>query len=176
MASRLGDLGQLHVQALDGVGRVDHAPNVREEDEERRDVLPGPLPGSDDRRLLGSPEPMGERLQRLLGCLCAGGRHGLAVPPAGVIQAVADQMHDAGLYRRAQGRADGLGRILQAVDHGDQDVLAPLGPEFVEDLEPELGPLGLLDPQTLHVALAVGLHAQCQVDRLVGDPAVVANP
>lgn len=72
MASRLDDLAQLHFQALDGIGRVDHAPDVWREDEERRDVLPDPLPGSDDRGVLGSPGPIGERLQRLLGRLFAG--------------------------------------------------------------------------------------------------------
>lgn len=85
-------------------------------------------------------------------------------------------MHDAGLHGRArEGRADGLGQALQAVDHGNQDVPAPSGLEFIEDLEPELGPLGLLDPQAQHVALAVSLHAQRQVHRLVADAVVVAD-
>jgi hypothetical protein len=50
-------------------------------------------------------------------------------------------MDDAGLHRRTrEGRVDGIGQALQAVDHGDQDVLAPSALEFVEDLEAELGP------------------------------------
>ncbi len=60
--ARLDDLAQLHVQALDGVGRVNHAPDVRREDEERRDVLPGSLPGSDDHRVLCPPWSLGKRL------------------------------------------------------------------------------------------------------------------
>lgn len=164
MAWRLNDLAQLHVHALDGVGRGD---------------LPGPLPGRDDRSVLGPPGPIGERLKRRLGRLCAGGSadraqrggRGLAILPPRVIQPVADQIHDADLHRRArEGRADGVGQALQVVDHGNQDVLAPSGLAFIEDLEPELRPLGLLDPQAQHVALAVGLHAQRQIHRLVADP------
>lgn len=183
MPACLDDLAQLHVQALDGVGHVSHAPDVGREDEERRDVLPGPLPGRDDHWLLCPPRSVSERLQSLLGSLLAGGgidwpqrgADGLTILPARVIQAVADQMHDAGLHRRARkGGADGLGQALQTIDHGDQDVLAPSGLEFIEDLEPELGSFGLLDPQAQHVALAIGLHAQGQVNRLVADPAIVA--
>lgn len=55
--TRLDDLAQPHVQALDGVSRVDHPGDVRGEDEERRDVLTGPLPGSDDHRALGQVGP-----------------------------------------------------------------------------------------------------------------------
>ncbi|CAB3630108.1 Transposase [Achromobacter xylosoxidans] len=78
------------------IRRIDHAPDVRREDDERRDVLPGPLPGRDDRWVLDPPGPIGECLQPLLG------RHGLAILPTRVIQAVADQMHNAGLHRRAR--------------------------------------------------------------------------
>ena len=35
--------------------------------------------------------------------------------------------------------------------------------EFVEHLEPELGTLGPLDPETRHVALAVGLDTRRQI-------------
>lgn len=52
---RSASLAQLHVQALDGVGCVNHAPDVRREDEERRDVLPGPLPGGGDHWVLWPP-------------------------------------------------------------------------------------------------------------------------
>lgn len=85
-------------------------------------------------------------------------------------------MHDAGLHRRAQeGGANDVGQALQAIGHGDRDVLAPSGLEFVEYLEPELGTLGLLNPQAQHDALAVGPHAQGQLHRLVADPAAVRD-
>uniref|UniRef100_A0A915JK06 Uncharacterized protein n=1 Tax=Romanomermis culicivorax TaxID=13658 RepID=A0A915JK06_ROMCU len=85
-------------------------------------------------------------------------------------------MHDAGLNGCPRiGCTDGLGQPLQAIDHGDQDVLAAARLEFVEHLEPELGALGLLDPEAQHVALAVGLDAQGQIDGLVADHAVVAD-
>jgi hypothetical protein len=80
-------------------------------------------------------------------------------------------MPDAGLHRRArEGGANGVGQALQAVDDHAQDVSAPLGLELFEDLEPALGPLGLLCPQAQHVAVVAGLHAQCQVDGFVANP------
>ena len=56
-----------------------------------------------------------------------------------------------------------LGHALQAVGHGDQDVIDAAGLQVVEHLHPELGPLGVLDPDPQDVARAVGQHAQRQV-------------
>jgi hypothetical protein len=85
-------------------------------------------------------------------------------------------VHDAGLHSGLRvDRTDRVGQPLQAVDHGDQDVLTAARPEFIEHLEPELRPFGLLDPQAQHVALAIGLNAQGQIDCLVADHAVVAD-
>jgi NAD(P)-dependent dehydrogenase (short-subunit alcohol dehydrogenase family) len=47
--------------------------------------------------------------------------------------------------------------------------------EFVEDLEPELGTLGLFDPQSQHFLAAIGPDAQGEVDRLVPHRSFVAN-
>ena len=56
-------------------------------------------------------------------------------------------MHDAGLDQGLRKhRRDCLGKALQAIDHRDQHVLDPTGPEFVHDPQPELGALALLDP------------------------------
>jgi hypothetical protein len=142
------------------------------------------LPGLHDGRILRSPWPFGEVLQGLLcrlfarGCIDRPQRGGdaLAVLVAGVLQTVADQMHDAGLHRRAGvGRANRLGQSFQSVDHGDQGVLAAAGLEVIEHLEPELRALGLLNPQAKHIALAVGLDTQRQIDGLVAHHAVATD-
>lgn len=60
---------------------------------------------------------------------------------------MADQINDAGLDDRL--RKDGgdrLGKSLQAVDDGDQNVGDAAVLQLVHDAQPELGPFGLLDP------------------------------
>jgi len=71
----------------------------------------------------------------------------LAILPGHEGQAVADQMYDAGLddHRFGKDAVDRLGKPLQAVDDGDQDVGDAAGPQIVHDLEPEFGAFGLLD-------------------------------
>ena len=49
------------------------------------------------------------------------------------------------------------------------------GLQLVHHLQPELGPLGLLDPKPEHVFLAVDIERQRDVDRLVADQALVAD-
>ncbi|KVR14181.1 hypothetical protein WK12_10010 [Burkholderia ubonensis] len=41
--------------------------------------------------------------------------------------------------------------------------------------QPELGTLGLLDPEAEHVACVVAAHAQPQIDRLVANHAFVTH-
>ncbi|KVN92973.1 hypothetical protein WJ70_14060 [Burkholderia ubonensis] len=85
-------------------------------------------------------------------------------------------MHDAGLDLGSRiYRLDCLGEAAQAVNDGDQDVVQAAVLQFVEDLQPELGTLGLLDPQTQHFLAAVGPNSQRKVHRLVLDRAFVAN-
>lgn len=43
-------------------------------------------------------------------------------------------------------RPDRLGKALEAIDGGDQDVIDAAGLEIVRHPEPELGALRLLDP------------------------------
>ena len=61
----------------------------------------------------------------------------------------------AGIHRRQR-----LGHALQAIGDRDQDVAHAAGLQVVEHLHPELGALGVLDPQAQDVARAVGQHAQ----------------
>ena len=56
-------------------------------------------------------------------------------------------MHDASLHDGLrEHRCDGLGEALEPVDDGDQDIVDAAGLELVDDLKPELGAFGLLDP------------------------------
>lgn len=57
VATILDDPPYLHVQTLDQVVGVDHAPHVRWEGEERNDVLPRTSLGSHDREIPGAAQP-----------------------------------------------------------------------------------------------------------------------
>jgi hypothetical protein len=65
----------------------------------------------------------------------------LVVLAAGdVFEAVADEVHDAGLHQRLrEHRLDGLGEPFEAVHAADQDVSEPAVAQLVEDLHPEFG-------------------------------------
>ena len=185
VAARLDDLAQLRVDALDGVGGVDHLAHRRREREERNHVVPGAAPGGRDGGEFLTPGAALEGIQLGLAPLRRSVRRvdrldrrgqRLAILPARVVQAVADQVHDAGLQRGGrEHRRQRLGHALQAIGDGDQDVVHAAGLQVVEHLHPELGALGVLDPQPQDVARAVGQHAQRQVDRLVAHHRVLAD-
>jgi hypothetical protein len=81
-----------------------------------------------------------------------------------VAEALADQVHQAGLHRR--GREDGLDRLgeaLQPVDAADQDVADTAGLQVGQHLHPELGALAVLEPHSEHLALAVDRDRQREV-------------
>ena len=59
-----------------------------------------------------------------------------------------------------------LRKALEAVHAGNEDILHAAVLEFGDDLQPELGPLGLGHPQTQQFLLAIEVHAQGQIDRL----------
>ncbi|MGY4311252.1 hypothetical protein ACVWW1_000555 [Bradyrhizobium sp. JR3.5] len=100
----------------------------------------------------------------------------LAVLPGHEGQAVPDQVHDAGLHNRLrENRHDGLWKALEAVDHGNQDVVDATQLELVDDLEPVLGPFGLLDPEPEHILLAVRIELQGHIDGLVLHQALIAD-
>ena len=72
-------------------------------------------------------------------------------------------------------RGDRIGKALQAVDDGEEDVLDAAVAKFVHHPEPELGALVLLEPQAEHLLGAVGTDAQRDVDRFITDHALVAD-
>lgn len=63
VAARLHDLPELHVQALDRVGRVEQPTHLRRVREDRRDVGPVPPPEGRDRRILRADRARSERLE-----------------------------------------------------------------------------------------------------------------
>ena len=100
----------------------------------------------------------------------------LAVLPRHEAQTVADQMNDAGLHDRPrEDGGDGVGEALEPVDNGEQEVVDTAVLELVHDPQPELGALGLLDPQAQDVLVPLAIESQGQVDGLVLDHALVAD-
>src|SRR3954452_17151297 len=100
----------------------------------------------------------------------------LSILPGDEIEAVAQQVDDAGLYRglREDSR-DRLGEALQAVDDSDQHVLDAAVFQLVHDAQPELGALVLFEPQPQDFLAAVGTHAERDMDSLVAYQSFVAD-
>ena len=84
-----------------------------------------------------------------------------------VLEAGADEVHDAGLHRGGgKHRFDRLREAGETVDAADQDVSEAAVAQLVEDLHPELRALGVLKPQPEHLAGAVHPDRHRQVARL----------
>lgn len=173
----LDHLAQAVVQGFDGVGGIDHLADCRRVIKERREARPVFLPGRRDGGILRTPL-LREGDQRRAGCRfgghrvdrAQGGGHGLAVFPGDVFQAVAYLVNDAQLHLRPGiDGLDGLGQPLEAVDAGDEAVVHTACFQFVEHGQPELGALGLGQPQAQQFLLAVQVDAQRQVDGLVAE-------
>jgi hypothetical protein len=76
----------------------------------------------------------------------------------------------------ASGKPPAFARAcLEPVDDGDQDVVDAPGLELVHHLQPELGALGLLDPQPEHLLLAFAVEGERDIDGFVADQAFVAD-
>ncbi|ESZ68224.1 hypothetical protein X726_32400 [Mesorhizobium sp. L103C105A0] len=89
---------------------------------------------------------------------------------------MADQVHDAGLDDGlGKDGVDRLGKALQSVDDGDQDIADAAALQLVHDAQPELGALGLLDPDAKNLLRAIGQDAERNVYGLVPDEALVPD-
>ena len=180
-ASGLDGLSDRHVQALDRIRGVDNPADVLVEGEEGDDLLPVPPPGLPDRRIAVVPASL-ELGEPGLGGVCGLGAidvlevrgHDVAILVGAEVQRIAGEMEDAGLDDGLrEDRVDCLRKALQPVDDDDQDVGQASVPELVHHLEPELGALLVLVPDTEHVAAAVACDGGRGVDRFVaGDPLV----
>src|SRR5207237_6225630 len=84
-------------------------------------------------------------------------RHGLAVLPGDEVQAVAQQVNDAGLHRRLRkDSGDRLRETLQPVDNGDQHVHDTAILQLIHDAQPEFGAFVLLEPEAQNFLGPVG--------------------
>ena len=124
----------------------------------RRQATPVPALGLADGQVLSIPAVF-EFTEHQLGLLCGGGRvdaaqvrrHFFAALPRDVIQAVAHHVHHAQLHHCLwENGLDGVREALEPVDAGDEDVLYTSVAQFGHDLQPELGALGLGQPQAQH--------------------------
>ena len=175
MPACLDDLAQSGVDAFNGISRIDHPAYRGREGKERNHSIPGSTPGSGHGGEFLAPRPLREGLQLGHGRFGAGcrvnrldrRRQRLAVLPTGVVEAVANQMHDTGLQRGSrEDRGQCFRHALQTVGDGNQDVGHAARLEIIEDLHPELGALGVFDPQPEDVPRTVRQHAECEVDAL----------
>ena len=89
---------------------------------------------------------------------------------------MAQQVHDAGLNcGLGEHREDRLRKALQAIDHGQQDILDAAVAQLVHDTQPELGSFVLFKPQTQDFLGAVRTNPERNVHRLVAHQPFVAD-
>lgn len=161
------------------------APQLRVgEGKERHHLVPSPAPSGHHAGELLSPRASLKGIELGQCRLGAGGRIDrkdgrglqLSVFPAGLVRAVADQVHIAGLCSRGgrKHRAWRLGQLFEPSGDGYQHVTHAARREVVEHFTQnyrELGAFDALDafdPQAQNVPATVGLHAELTV---AGGPA-----
>src|SRR5665213_1466434 len=169
MAPRSDRSTQLRVQRFDGVRGVDNPADAFREREERNDQVPVAAPALRDRRILLAPRTLCEGVERGLAGLGISRaidgpqrlRHALAILPGDKVHGMADQVDDARLDDRLrENGVDGFGEALQAIDDGNENVLGAAVLQLVHDAQPELGALGLLDPDAEDLLRALRQDAE----------------
>src|SRR3954465_3840434 len=175
---------QLGIERLDGIGGVQNSSDLSGKSIKRDDLGPGAPPALADGRVFAAPGALLEGTERGLAGFGVNRpvdvlerrRNRLSILPGDKIEAVAQQVDDAGLYRglREDSR-DRLGEALQAVDDSDQHVLDAAVFQLVRDAQPELGALVLFEPQPQDFLAAVGTHAERDMDSLIAYQSFVAD-
>src|SRR5271169_2447905 len=142
MSSGSDGAAQLRIQRLDGIRCVDDPSHAFGESEERNHELPVAAPALRDCRIFYAPRTLRKGIEGSLtgssiGCAIDRTqrlRQALAILPGGKIHGMADQTDDAGLNDCLwEHGINGLGKALQAVDHGDENVLNPAALQLVYD-------------------------------------------
>jgi len=176
MPPRLENLAQPGVYALNGVGGVDHPTHLGREGKKGNHLVPDPAPRAHHGGEFLAPWAALKRIQFgqcRLGAGCGVDRldgrcQRLAILPVGIVQAVAYQVHDAGLQRCfGVHHLQGLTHALEAIGDRNQHIVATPGLHVIEDFHPELCTLGVFYPDAQDVTGAVSQHAQSQIDGLV---------
>ncbi len=152
--------------------------------EEGNYLAPGPTPALADRRIFFAPfrglESRKRRFARrgVVGAIDGFQRrsHGLAILVGDEVEAVAQQMHDAGLdLRLGEDGKDRFRKALQTVDDGDENILDATVFQLVHDAQPEFGAFVLFEPEAENLLGSVGADAQSDVNGLVADEPLVAD-
>ena len=166
------------MRRLDGVGAVDHLADAGSEREERHDVFQArrqawPIAGV---ALASFVLELLEPDQRHVGILgpvdCLDGQQDRRSDPSRRCCGSGARCRSA---PRSADRGDRLGKALEPIDHRDQDIIDATRLQAVDDLEPEFGAFGLLNPQAQNLLLAVRIERQRDIDGLVPDHAFIAN-
>src|ERR1041384_4673066 len=159
---------ELGIQRFDGIRRVQNPPDIAGKGVERDDLAPGAPPALADGRVFLAPEALLEGGERGLAGIGVDGSvnalqsrgHRLAVFPGHKIEAVAQQVDDAGLHRRLrEDGGDRFGEAFQGVDAGDQQVFDAAVFQLVHDPQPEFSSLVLLEPDRIPAARPAVVHA-----------------
>src|SRR5579862_6276727 len=140
MSSGSDGAAQLRVKRLDGICGVDNSPHAFGESEEWYHELPIAAPALRDCRILCAPRTLRKGVEGGLTSSSIGRaidspqrlHQALAILPGGKIHGMADQVDDAGLNDCLwENGINGLGKTLQAVDHGNENVLNPAALQLI---------------------------------------------
>ena len=160
---------QFGIQSLDRIRGVQNPPDIDGESVERDDFGPGASPALADRRIFLAPVALFEGGQRVFAGVSIdrainrfeGSGNRFAIFPGNEVEAVTQQVNNAGLHRceRKDG-GDRLREILQAVDDGYQHVFDAAVLQLVQDAQPEFRSLILLGPPPEDFLRAIGPEAE----------------
>lgn len=155
---------EIAVEALDGVGRVEHAPDLQRIEQARSEPLPRALPDGSDLRNARAPlrlqvrqHGQGSGFTRGLVDRAQIRRDGLPLLPAFILEALPREVDEILMHDRLQKDSrEGVGQAHQAVHLRDQDVLHAAGLELAAHAMPEAHSHRLRDPLAQHLLRAIG--------------------
>lgn len=184
VAGRLDDLEQSRIDALDRVGCLDYMPHARRGGKKRNHPSPALAPERREGWMSLAPGAALEFYERLPSGVCVDCGVNrpeylgfeFAVLPARVLEALSDQVRDAG--RQGHGRrcrSQVRWSALLAMGHCELDIPKPASVDAVDDRQPELTRLGAFDPDPRDVTRPMWENAEREINRLVADLHVLAG-
>lgn len=184
VAGRLDDLEQSRIDALDRVGCLDYMPHARRGGKKRNHPSPALAPERREGWMSLAPGAALEFYERLPSGVCVDCGVNrpeylgfeFAVLPARVLEALSDQVRDAG--RQGHGRrcrSQVRWSALLAMGNCELDIPKPASVDVVDDRQPELTRLGAFDPDPRDVTRPMWENAEREINRLVADLHVLAG-